>query len=107
MKRKLSLLLAFVAFIAVPLWAYYQGEADAVTQVKARGWACGMPILGLYLFSLLVSGALSAASLAFGALAYRALPQPRSRLRMLELLLISAPLLLAITVMAALFLAGA
>jgi len=40
MKRKLSLLLSAIAFIAVPLGAYLRGEAETSAQLLVRGYAC-------------------------------------------------------------------
>jgi hypothetical protein len=62
-----------------------------------------MPILGLYMFALLVSGALSAVALTLGVVAYRRLPSPRPRARLFELMVIAAPLVLAVLGLLALF----
>jgi len=96
MKRKLSLLLATIAIIVVPLLAYVQGVRETRAQLEVRGWACGMPILGLYLLALLISGCLSLVALVLGVLAYRRLPPPRPKRRLLELAIVALPLLLAI-----------
>ena len=106
MMRKLSLLLAAIALFAVPLWAYLKAEAETHAQVQAHGWACGMPILGLYLLALFVSGCLSAVALVSGVLAYRGLPSPRPKARLFELLLIALPLLLAVLAALALWVTG-
>lgn len=95
MMRQLSLLLAAMAFIAVPIWAYLSGEADVRAQAEAQGWACGLPILGMYMFALLISGLLSAVALTLGVLAYRRLPSPKPGARPFELIVIAAPLVLA------------
>jgi len=95
MMRSLSLLLTFLALIVVPLLAYLQAEAEARAQIAMHGWACGMPILGLYLLALIVSGLLSLVALVLGALAYRRLPTPRPIRRRFELAVVALPLALA------------
>lgn len=95
MMRTLSLLLTVVALVGVPLWAYLQGETIVHTQVAAHGWACGMPVLGLYLFAMFVAGGVSLVALVLAALSYRKLPKPRSGWRTGELLVVASPLLLA------------
>lgn len=72
MKRVLSLLITVLALFVVPLLAYVQGESVTRMQLQAQGWACGLPILGLYLQALLVSGCLSV--VAFGARCARVSP---------------------------------
>lgn len=108
MKRKLSLLFAAIAFIAVPLWAYLQAEATtrAMVQAHGHGAACGMPILGIYLLAVLVAGVCSALALLFGVLAYRKLSPPRPVMRMLELAVVGMPLLLALVVFIGLAITG-
>lgn len=95
MMRILSLLLTALALIGVPLWAYLRGESIVHAEVAARGWACGMPVLGVYLFAVLLSGCLSLVALALATLCYRRLPKPRSGWRTGEWLLVASPLLLA------------
>ena len=108
MKRKLSLLLAAIAFIAVPAWAYRQAGATtrAMTQAHGHSVACGLPILGIYLFALLVAGIISALALLPGVLAYRALSRPRPAIRLLELAVVGLPLLLALVVAVGLAVTG-
>lgn len=95
MKRALSLLITVLALFVVPLLAYVQGESVTRMQLQAQGWACGLPILGLYLQALLVSGCLSVVALVLGVLAYRQLQPPRPKWRLLELAVVALPLLLA------------
>jgi hypothetical protein len=98
MKRKLSLLLTVIAFIAVPLWAYLRGEAQARMQLQAHGFVCGLPILGLYIAACLLSGLISAVALVLGTLTYRKLARPRPVARVAELVIVGLPLLLALLV---------
>lgn len=100
MGRMCSLLLSAVALFVVPAWAYYRANAIATEQVARQGWACGMPILGLYLVALLVSGMLSLVALILGLFAYRRLPVPRSKRRFAELFFLASPLVLASLAMA-------
>ena len=54
---------------------------------------CGMPIMAIYMITLLGSSVFSLGSLAFGLSAYRELPIPRPLYRVVELLTVSLPLL--------------
>ncbi|WP_267221982.1 hypothetical protein [Dyella silvae] len=105
MKRKLSLLLTIIAWIVVPLLAYLRGEAEA-RELLAHGNACGMPILGLYMAALFLSGLISAVALVLGVLAYRKLARPRPMVRVLELAVVGLPLLLALVVVVGLVVTG-
>ena len=59
MKRTLPWLIAALAYIAPPVWAYLAMERDAAAQKAAYGWACGNPALGIILLACIASGILS------------------------------------------------
>lgn len=102
----MSLLLIVIALVVVPSLAYIRGEQEAREQLQIHGYVCGMPLLGFYLLAVFVSGCLSSVALFFGVVAYRALPLPRPKLRMAELALIAAPLVLALFVAVGLVITG-
>jgi hypothetical protein len=96
MKRKISVLLASIALFGMPLWAYLQASADAVTQRNVHGFVCGMPILAIYFLALIGASLLSVAALCFGVPSYRALSQPRPKARLFELVVLALPLLVTV-----------
>lgn len=106
MKRTLSLLLTAIAYIAVPLWGYLWGEADARAQQQAHGFVCGLPTLGIYLAALFLSGVISLAALVLGVLAYRKLARPRPAARAAELVVVALPAVLALAVVIGLAVTG-
>ena len=88
MKRKLSLVLGVISYTVPPLWAY-----------KALRHVEGSALIVLFP-ALLASVLLSTIALILGKSAYRALPLPRPKGRVLELLLVSLPLLSFLVLMA-------
>lgn len=70
----------------------------------AHAFACGNAAMGIIIFGLLLSAALSLVASAFALASFRKLPLPRSGLRTLELALIAFPLLAGIVSVALLFL---
>lgn len=106
LKRSLAWLLTAIALIGIPLWVGSQSRADTAAQVAERGWACGMSVLGLFLFGLMLAALLSLASLLLGGLAYRAAPRPRPGWRLAELLVFSLPLLAGLAVVVVMFAGG-
>src|SRR5687767_14092122 len=59
MKRALPWLLAAMAYIGPPTWAYFAIKRDYADQRASHGWACGTPALGMMLLACIVSGLLS------------------------------------------------
>lgn len=105
MKRQISWALTLLALVVIPFGAYWMAESSIQAQRGQGGYACGMPVLALYLLAVLVAGALSlvAGALSLVAtvlnvLAFRAQPAPRPVWRVLELLIVAAPLLLGVVV---------
>ncbi|MBI3886409.1 MAG: hypothetical protein HY302_11875 [Opitutae bacterium] len=64
MNRKLPWLVAAAAYTVPPLWAFLSIERDQSEQTAIRGWACGMPALGIVLLACVGSAALSLAAAA-------------------------------------------
>ena len=106
MKRRISWLLTLTGLVLVPALAWWRGQQFLDEQRTQDGFACGMPILGLYLLAVIVAGLLSLVATVLNALAFKALPAPRHPLRILELVVMAAPLILAAAVFAAVFVAG-
>lgn len=105
MKRGISWLLTLIGLVLVPAFAWWRGQQFLDEQRTQDGFACGMPILGLYLLAVVVAGLLSLVATVLNGLAFRALPAPRHPLRILELVVIAAPLMLA-AVFTAVFIVG-
>lgn len=105
MKRGISWLLTLIGLVLVPAFAWWRGQQFLDEQSTQDGFACGMPILGLYLLAVVVAGLLSLVATVLNGLAFRALPAPRHPLRILELVVIAAPLMLA-AVFTAVFIVG-
>lgn len=105
MKRGISWLLTLTGLVLVPALAWWRGQQFLDEQRMQDGFACGMPILGLYLLAVVVAGLLSLVATVLNGLAFRALPAPRHPLRILELVVIAAPLMLA-AVFVAVFIVG-
>jgi hypothetical protein len=59
MERFFPWLIALVAYVGPPIWAYFEIERDAAAQKAARGWACGNPMLGIILIACITSGVMS------------------------------------------------
>ncbi|QNK02886.1 hypothetical protein [Dyella telluris] len=100
------MLLTAIAFIAVPLWGHLQGDAIARAQKQAHGVACGMPVLGILLDTLFLSGMISLVALVLAVLAYWKLARPRPVLRAVELVVVALPALLAVVVVVGLGVTG-
>ena len=103
MKRKLSWLIASLAYFGPPVWAFFAIRADRKEQLAGHGWICGTPMLLILFTASAASGLLSLTATVFGIAAFRALPRPRSVLRGVELGLLILPLFLGVTYVALLF----
>ncbi|HEX7816656.1 hypothetical protein [Dyella sp.] len=91
MKRSVAWVLTFMAYVIIPSAVYTLGEREAAAQERVHGWACGMPILGLYMLGVFAAGFLSMISVVLAWLAYRKLQCPRPRRRLAELLFMALP----------------
>ena len=87
--------LAPVAYVSYFSWRFNQW---AETQ---HGGVCGMPLLGAWGLGLLVMGFLSLVAVGLGITAFARLSAPRPRRRLLELLLLALPFLVASSVIVA------
>ena len=106
MKRQISWALTLLAVVVIPVGAYWMAETSVQAQRAQDGFACGMPILALFMLAVLVAGVLSLVATVLNALAFKAQPAPRPVMRVLELLLVSAPMLLGVVMPLALWLTG-
>ena len=96
MSRKLSWLLAAVACVAPPIWAYVATTSDLNTQRAAYGFVkCGTPMISIILLACIASGALSMVATGFGVASIRLIPKPRPKIRLFELLVLLLPTLVA------------
>ena len=94
--RRISILLAIVATVVPPAWAYFS-TAALYGNARAEGvYVCGLPALAAVMVAALVTTLLSGAAVVVGAIAYRRIKSPRPRLRMLELLAVGLPLLVGL-----------
>jgi len=99
MNRKLSWLLAGIAYIGPPLWAYFSSVADQHAQLAAYGFIkCGNTQTGITFLACVASGSLSSVALALGLVSLRSVPSPRPRARLLEMVAVSMPLLVAVLI---------
>ena len=98
MKRQISWALTLLALVVIPFGAYWMAESSIQAQRGQGGYACGMPVLALYLLAVLVAGVLSLVATVRNVLTFRAQPAPRPVWRVLELLIVAAPLLLGVVV---------
>ena len=97
MNRKLSWLLAAIAYIGPPLWAYFSNVADQHTQLSAYGFIkCGYTQTTNTLLACVASGSLSSLALGLGLVSLRCVPSPLPPTRKLEIIAVSGPLLMAI-----------
>ena len=85
MQRKISLLIALLAYSAPPTWAYYAIAADHKAQLASRSTLCGEPILGIVLLAGTISSILSLVATGFGVASFYAIHKPRPKTRMIEL----------------------
>lgn len=93
MKRKLSWVIAVLAYIGVPILAWLALQRDAEAQHVAHAFGCGNVAMGIMIFSFILSGALSLVASVLGFASFRGLPSPRPQLRILELAVLAFPLL--------------
>lgn len=85
MKRKISWVVAALAYTVPPVWAYYMVQADVEAQRQSHGFICGNPIL------------LSAVAVSLGIWAYFDKSAARYKGQFLELFVFSVPLFVGAT----------
>ena len=99
MGRKLSWLLAVIAYLGAPLWAWFAIESDRGAQTAAYGFVkCGNPMIGIMLLACLISGAASMLAAGLGVASYLGASGPRPKVRVLEIAALSFPLPVALFV---------
>lgn len=100
MKRKLSWLIASLAFVGPPVWASFAIQADRREQLAGHGWICGTPMILIFLTASVASSVLSLAATGFGVASFCALPRPRSFARRAEIGILILPFVLAVAFVA-------
>ena len=91
--RRTSIILA-IASIAVPFaWAYLATTALYREAGSKHVYVCGLPALANFILASLVCVIMSAAAFVIGFIAYRRLPSPRPRHRLIELGVLTLPFL--------------
>ena len=103
MMRKISLLIALLAYSAPPLWAYFAIAADHKAQLASRSTLCGEPILGIVLLAGTISSILSLVATGFGAASFYAIHKPWPKTRMAELGFLFLPFFLVVSYFIILF----
>ncbi|MDR0214318.1 MAG: hypothetical protein LBJ15_09980 [Comamonas sp.] len=106
MMRSVSWALVLLAVVVIPALAYWQADWAMRAQGERGGFACGMPLLSLFLLAVLVSGLLSLVAAVLNGLDFKAQLAPRRLLRVFELVCMAAPLLLGVAVLLALLITG-
>ena len=101
--RRASLSFAVAALAMPPIFGWWLIRRDSET-MAARGFICGNPLIGDALIAVMLAGLLSFVALVSGSLAFRRLPAPRPRVRKLELLVVSLPMLAAVGLFASVLL---
>ena len=103
--RRTSIILA-VASVVVPFTWDYFATASFYREADKHGvYVCGLPALANFILASLVCVVTSAAALLVGFIAYRRLPRPRPRLRLVELTALALPLLVVGSYAASFFVA--
>jgi hypothetical protein len=95
MKRALSLLIGLLAYFGPPAWALFAIEADRKAQLASHGWLCGNPMIGIICLAGIASSVLSLVATGLGIASLRAVPEPRPRARVIELIILFLPFVIA------------
>lgn len=89
--RRASIILAS-ASILLPAALFAEALLESQREIQARGGPiCGMPLLASFILSSFLSVVLSAIAFAVGVIAFRRMPAPRPRRRLIELLALLLP----------------
>jgi hypothetical protein len=101
MSRKLSWLLAAIAYLGPPLWAYFAIKAAQDAQMAAYGFIkCGTPMAMTTLSACKASGLLSLLATGFAIASFRSASRPLLKTRVLEIVAVSVPLVVAVVILA-------
>jgi hypothetical protein len=99
-KLRLASIALGVAAILPFAWALWASDRYVDAQQAQRGWACGMPVLAMYIWALILATPVSLVATVLGLRGYRQLPAPRSAMRRIELAATALPLAFALTLAA-------
>lgn len=89
--RRRAWIIALIALMAPPLWAYIEITAFAEAARARVGLVCGLPTLGIITLAVVLMALLSLLALGLGIRTFRALPSPRSKVRALECIAFAIP----------------
>jgi hypothetical protein len=103
--RRTSILFA-IASLVIPFgWAYLATTA-VYREANAGGrYVCGLPALANFILASLACVIMSVAAFVIGLIAYRRLPSPRPRRRLIEIALLTVPFLVVGSYAASFFIA--
>jgi hypothetical protein len=103
--RRTSVILAIASLVIPFAWAYFV-TTDFYQEANSQGvYVCGLPALANFILASLVCVIMSIAAFIVGTLAYRRVPRPRPRLRLVELAALALPFLIVGSYAASFFIA--
>src|SRR5262249_29397386 len=91
--RRVSIILAVTSVIVPFAWAYLATTAMYRDAAKHGIYVCGLPALANFILASFVCVITSLAAFIVGFIAYRRVPSPRPRLRLVELGVLALPML--------------
>ena len=103
MKRRISWVFGVLAYVAPPTWAYFEQVSVYGNLNEQYGYVCGLPMLAIVMFAAMSAALLSGVAVWFSYLSFRALPRPRPVYRVVELAVLSGPLVFSVAIVALLF----
>ena len=96
MKRKIAGILGLLAYVAPPVWAYFE-QLSIYKEIEGQnGYVCGLPFLAIIILAGIGAAILSGLAVLFGVLAFHTLEKPRPFLRKVELVVLGLPLILSV-----------
>src|SRR5256885_9168572 len=102
---RMSIILAAASIVVPFTWAYFASAACYRDADKHGAYVCGLPALANLILTSLVCVITSASADIIGLIAYRRLPTPRPRVRLVELAALTLPLLIVGSYAASFFIA--
>lgn len=91
MKRQISWFFGVLAYVAPPVWAYFEQLSVYGGAEDQNGYVCGLPMLAIIVLACIGAAVLSGLATLFGTLSFLSLSKPRPRLRIVELVVLGLP----------------